>query len=70
VTLTRRRDPDVVLPTRVIAERQALELEFPAGWLDQHPMSHADLRQERAFLAAAGMTLRVTPQPTRTRAVR
>jgi exopolyphosphatase/guanosine-5'-triphosphate,3'-diphosphate pyrophosphatase len=40
-------------------EGAALQLGFPPGWLDRHPLTAADLRQEAQLLAAAGFTLRI-----------
>jgi exopolyphosphatase/guanosine-5'-triphosphate,3'-diphosphate pyrophosphatase len=36
-----------------------LHLGFPPGWLDRHPLTEADLRQEAQLLAAAGFELRI-----------
>ena len=40
------------------ADGAALHLGFPPGWLDRHPLTEADLRQEAQLLAAAGFELR------------
>ena len=32
-------------------------LSFPPGWLDEHPLTRADLMQEAEYLAAAGVKL-------------
>jgi exopolyphosphatase/guanosine-5'-triphosphate,3'-diphosphate pyrophosphatase len=40
-----------------------LTLRFPAGWLERHPLTGADLAQESQFLADAGFTLRVHDGP-------
>jgi exopolyphosphatase / guanosine-5'-triphosphate,3'-diphosphate pyrophosphatase len=34
-----------------------ISLVFPSGWLDEHPLTRADLEQEAAYLMAAGYTL-------------
>ena len=34
-----------------------VQLEFPAGWAETHPLTRADLDQEARFLAEAGFTL-------------
>jgi exopolyphosphatase/guanosine-5'-triphosphate,3'-diphosphate pyrophosphatase len=31
-----------------------VRLELPAGWLEQHPLTSADLEEEAAYLGAAG----------------
>ena len=36
-----------------------LRLSFPRGWLTQHPLTWADLRQEKDFLEAIGIRLRL-----------
>jgi exopolyphosphatase/guanosine-5'-triphosphate,3'-diphosphate pyrophosphatase len=35
----------------------AIRLKFPDPWLDEHPLTRADLEQEAAALAPAGLTL-------------
>lgn len=37
-----------------------LVLRFPVGWLAQHPLTRADLRQESDYLAAVGLELVIT----------
>ena len=39
------------------AEEKRVTLEFPAGWLRQHPLTGADLDKERAYLRSGGYTL-------------
>lgn len=36
---------------------KSLSLRFPAGWLDEHPLTQADLEQEANYLNAAGYEL-------------
>ena len=60
VVLNRARE-DHFLPgieAKAKAEGEALTLRFPPGWLDAHPLTRADLEQEEAYLAAAGIGLR------------
>jgi exopolyphosphatase/guanosine-5'-triphosphate,3'-diphosphate pyrophosphatase len=38
---------------------RSLEALFPKGWLEEHPLTAADLEQEVEFLRAAGFRLRV-----------
>lgn len=56
--LLRRDRADIPLPefTVKIAGNQ-LQLKFPAGWLDAHPLTSADLLEEQKFIAAAGTAL-------------
>jgi exopolyphosphatase/guanosine-5'-triphosphate,3'-diphosphate pyrophosphatase len=57
--LNRSRDPQPLPPFQLSAVGDKLELKLPAGWLEAHPLTHADLLNERAFLDAAGVTFRV-----------
>ena len=45
--------PDVVIR----ADRNFVELHFPYGWLDQHPLTQADLGKEYDYLQDASITL-------------
>lgn len=46
------------LPTmRLAATRQRLRLALPAAWLEQHPLTEADLEQERSPMSDLGFTL-------------
>ncbi len=49
----RRRLPEVA----VTAREGGLELGFPDGWLDEHPLTRADLEQEADYLQRAGFGL-------------
>lgn len=44
---------------RLAAGRESLDVRFPDGWLARHPMTHADLDEERGLLADAGFRLEV-----------
>jgi exopolyphosphatase/guanosine-5'-triphosphate,3'-diphosphate pyrophosphatase len=55
--LHRSRAPDPSPRPEVAARDGAVHLVFPARWLSQHPLTHDDLRQEQAFLKAAGHRL-------------
>ncbi|HVR29006.1 MAG TPA: Ppx/GppA phosphatase family protein [Thermoanaerobaculia bacterium] len=48
-------------PPRLALEegKRSLALRFPAGWLDQHPLTAADLDLERRYLESAGFDLTV-----------
>lgn len=59
VVLHRSRSSD--LPQiRVTASPRALELKFPSGWLDEHPLTQADLQEESDFLKEAAFELRAS----------
>jgi len=40
------------------ADGQQIELAFPAGWLDGHPLTRADLEQEAEYIRKAGFRLK------------
>jgi exopolyphosphatase/guanosine-5'-triphosphate,3'-diphosphate pyrophosphatase len=57
VALNRSRDPQPLPAFTLTAAGVTLELQFPAGWLDEHPATRADLQIEQEFVAAAGCIL-------------
>ncbi|HDJ85977.1 MAG TPA: exopolyphosphatase [Chromatiales bacterium] len=57
VVLHRSRSPHPPPPLRLIAAGKSLALVFPDDWLEQHPLTQADLGQEAAYLKAAGYEL-------------
>ena len=57
VVLHRSRSPLPLPPVEVGAARNALDLRFPPGWLDEHPLTRADLETEAAYLREAGYRL-------------
>jgi exopolyphosphatase/guanosine-5'-triphosphate,3'-diphosphate pyrophosphatase len=59
VLLNRSRS-DRELPKRTLAAaKKSLRLEIPDAWLDEHPLTRADLELEKRYLDAAGFRLRV-----------
>ena len=60
VVLQRSRNPDPLPELRLAASKKTVELTFAAGWLDDHPLTRADLETEAACLAAAGYKLRAS----------
>ena len=58
VVLNRARADDFLPEIEAKAEGEGLSLSFPAGWLDLHPLTRADLEQEQGYLTAAGIELR------------
>jgi exopolyphosphatase / guanosine-5'-triphosphate,3'-diphosphate pyrophosphatase len=50
VLLTRNRIPNYLPDFSVAAVNGRIELRFPTGWLDEHPLTRADLEQERGLL--------------------
>jgi exopolyphosphatase/guanosine-5'-triphosphate,3'-diphosphate pyrophosphatase len=52
--LLHRARTDAALPAfKLAAHKNKLELRFPRGWLEQHPLTQADLAQEAQYLRAA-----------------
>jgi exopolyphosphatase/guanosine-5'-triphosphate,3'-diphosphate pyrophosphatase len=58
VLLHRSRTPAALPPLAVGATLKGLALSFPRGWLTAHPLTAADLAQEREYLARAGHEVR------------
>jgi exopolyphosphatase/guanosine-5'-triphosphate,3'-diphosphate pyrophosphatase len=59
-TLCRSRDSTARPKLALTAAGSALQLELPPGWLDDHPMTRADLEVQRRYLADAGLHLTVS----------
>jgi exopolyphosphatase / guanosine-5'-triphosphate,3'-diphosphate pyrophosphatase len=59
VLLHRGRSPTALPPIELTATPRSLEMEFPHGWLQAHPLTHEDLQQETDYLRAGGLRLRV-----------
>jgi exopolyphosphatase/guanosine-5'-triphosphate,3'-diphosphate pyrophosphatase len=57
VLLNRTRAADDMPVMRADVLGETLRVRFPAGWLEQHPLSLADLRQEAAFLKRSPVKL-------------
>ena len=57
VVLNRARADDFLPGVAALARGEALTVAFPPGWLDEHPLTRADLEQEQAYLAGAGIGL-------------
>jgi len=59
VLLHRGRSSAAPPKIELAAKGRALEIQFPKGWLDDHPLTAADLEQEVDFLKGAGFRLKV-----------
>jgi exopolyphosphatase/guanosine-5'-triphosphate,3'-diphosphate pyrophosphatase len=59
VLLHRGRSNVAMPPIKLKARTRALEVEFPSRWLDDHPLTLADLEQESDYLKAVGFKLKV-----------
>jgi exopolyphosphatase/guanosine-5'-triphosphate,3'-diphosphate pyrophosphatase len=63
VLLHRGRSAVPLPDIRLTARPAALEMNFPPGWLDEHPLTVADLRAELENLERVGFRLRVSTAP-------
>jgi exopolyphosphatase/guanosine-5'-triphosphate,3'-diphosphate pyrophosphatase len=59
VLLHRGRSTVPLPPIQMAGRADALEMRFPAGWLDDHPLTAADLKQEAEQLKTVGFRLKV-----------
>jgi exopolyphosphatase/guanosine-5'-triphosphate,3'-diphosphate pyrophosphatase len=59
VLLHRGRGPRALPEVRLSAKGGGVDVQFPRGWLGEHPLTAVDLEQEAEYLAAAGIRLRV-----------
>jgi exopolyphosphatase/guanosine-5'-triphosphate,3'-diphosphate pyrophosphatase len=59
VLLHRGRSSVALPPINLTARTDSLEMRFPPGWLDDHPLTIADLQAEIELLKGVGFRLRV-----------
>jgi len=59
VVLHRGRNSERLSAVQLSVRRRRLELKFAAGWLEQHPLTRADLENEARLLHKAGYNLRL-----------
>jgi exopolyphosphatase/guanosine-5'-triphosphate,3'-diphosphate pyrophosphatase len=57
--LQRSRTTDPLPPLTLVADDKTLRLELPTLWLDQHPLTRADLEQERDYFKILDLKLQV-----------
>jgi exopolyphosphatase/guanosine-5'-triphosphate,3'-diphosphate pyrophosphatase len=57
VLLNRSRSPESPVVPEVEVDKKSVVLRFPDDWLDQHPLTCADLDVERSYLTALGLKL-------------
>lgn len=57
VLFHRARRPETLPPFNLAAAAQRLELRLPAPWLEQHPLTQAELEQEITPMAELGLAL-------------
>lgn len=58
VLLNRSRHATPLPRMALTLSETQMNLNFPVGWLDSHPLTSADLEEEAAYLAQAGVNLR------------
>jgi exopolyphosphatase/guanosine-5'-triphosphate,3'-diphosphate pyrophosphatase len=61
VLLNRGRSAQPLPEIDLAAKRGALDIKFPSGWLDMHPLTDADLQQEVELVKSLDFRLRVMP---------
>ena len=59
VLLQRSRAPEPTPPMHLTAEDRNLQIAAPRRWLDAHPLTRADLEQEREYLKHYDIKLHV-----------
>ncbi|MGB5210881.1 MAG: Ppx/GppA phosphatase family protein [Gammaproteobacteria bacterium] len=59
VVLNRGRAGDILPEISLRAGGDRLKLQFPDGWIDEHPLTKADLEQEAVYLRALGVKLKL-----------
>ncbi len=57
VLLNRSRHPQFLAEIQLRFGEAEVSLAFPEDWLEQHPLTRADLEQEAGYLRAAGIAL-------------
>lgn len=60
VLLRRARRAESLPTMHLTASRQCLQLALPAAWLSRHPLTAADLEQEKGYLKELGFTLELS----------
>ncbi len=58
--LHRSRNHDPLSTPNIRVEKKRISLEFPDRWLDENPLTRADLRKEAASLAETDYELEFT----------
>jgi exopolyphosphatase/guanosine-5'-triphosphate,3'-diphosphate pyrophosphatase len=59
VLLQRSRSAEPLPPLALRADDRTLELKLPRDWLEEHPLTVADLEQERDYLKDLGLKLQL-----------
>ena len=45
---------------KLAVTRKGLQLTLPEGWLNEHPLTEADLKQEKHYLKAINVRLKIS----------
>jgi len=61
--LERGRSPEPLPTVTLQVSGEVLQLDFPPRWLDQHPLTRAELEKERKRIDAFGLQLRLGSLP-------
>ncbi len=64
VVLHRSRNPAPLPPIELAAKGGNVRMAFPVGWLDEHPLTRADLLMEARYLEGIDIRLEVVEQLT------
>ncbi|MDA8016419.1 MAG: exopolyphosphatase [Thermoanaerobaculia bacterium] len=59
IVVNRSRSNRQLPQLRMRAKKKRLWLDFPAGWLEEHPLTAADLDQESAYMSSVGFKLKI-----------
>jgi exopolyphosphatase/guanosine-5'-triphosphate,3'-diphosphate pyrophosphatase len=59
VLLHRGRSPVALPKIELQAKGKSLEMEFPRGWLEDHPLTATDLENESEYLRSIGFRLKL-----------
>jgi len=62
VLLHRGRSPSALPRIELRAKGKSLELSFPNGWIEDHPLTATDLENEIEYLRSAGFRLRTVQE--------
>lgn len=60
VLLHHSRSDDVLPGFKIQAKDQCVSMQFDDGWIEQHPLTHADFLQEQQYLKSAGIELQIS----------
>lgn len=59
IVVNRSRSSRQLPPLRLRAKKKKLWVDFPEGWLEEHPLTAADLDQESSYMRSVGFKLKI-----------